>query len=86
MNSRDRELEPLPYNTTKSKLFQWYMTCGISEKDIRSGINAIIADKRKISAGQTIYEKNVRHAELMEFVDQFGLPKGYYNPFNKQAI
>jgi hypothetical protein len=86
MSISHKQLEPLPYNTTKNQLINWYIACGISEKNIRAGINAIIAEKRKISAQKIIYDKNVRHTELMEFVDQFGLPKGFYNPFNKQAV
>ncbi|MXN90175.1 hypothetical protein GR160_02965 [Flavobacterium sp. Sd200] len=78
------KLKPLPYSTSKNQLTKWYISCGVSEKNIRHAINAIISDNRKLPPGKTIYDKNVRHDELQEFVEQFGLPKDYYNPYSKK--
>jgi hypothetical protein len=63
----------LPYSVTKTELIKMYCD-QFSERKIRSQINEILREK-KISK-QT---KIIPHLEFMEFVDTYGLPKGYYN-------
>jgi len=77
METQERELKPMPYACKKSQLQAWYLISGYNEKEIRLGINAIIADKRKISALTRVTVKNIRHDELKEFVKIFGLPEGF---------
>lgn len=64
--------KPLPYSVTKTELLKMYCD-QFSERKIRSHINEILKEK-KISK-QT---KIIPHIEFMEFVDTYGLPKGYY--------
>lgn len=71
-------LQTMPFATTKAKLFEMYLS-NYTETEIRIGINTIIADNRKYPADKPVYVKRIRHCELVEFVEIFGLPKGYKN-------
>lgn len=63
--------KPLPHSVTKSQLIEMYSN-QFSEKVIRAHINEIL--KEKNIAKQT---KIIPHLEFMEFVETYGLPKGY---------
>ncbi len=77
METQDKELQEMPYACKKSQLQAWYLASGLTEREIRIGINAIIADNRGLGPNHTVANKTVRHAELKEFVKIYGLPKGY---------
>jgi hypothetical protein len=64
--------KPLPHSVTKSQLIEMYSN-QFSEKVIRAHINEIL--KEKNIAKQT---KIIPHLEFMEFVETYGLPKGYF--------
>lgn len=65
--------KPLPHSVTKSQLIEMYGN-QFSEKVIRAHINEIL--KEKNIAKQT---KIIPHLEFMEFVETYGLPKGYFS-------
>lgn len=70
MNSTIKK--PLPHAVSKSELI--YMYCDqFSDTKIRKQINEILKEKN-ISKDTKI----VPHLEFMEFVETYGLPKGYY--------
>lgn len=62
----------LPYSATKSELVEMYCD-QFSETKIRNQINEILKEKN-ISKNTKI----IPHLEFMEFVETYGLPKGYY--------
>jgi len=62
---------PLPYSVTKSKLIDMYINQK-SVKAIISQINEILKERKK-----SIRSKNIEHNEFKEYVDTYGLPKGY---------
>jgi hypothetical protein len=62
----------LPHAVTKSELVDMYCD-QFSETKIRKQINEILKEKN-ISKDTKI----VPHLEFMEFVETYGLPKGYY--------
>jgi hypothetical protein len=64
--------KPLPYSATKSELVEMYCD-QFSETKIRNQINEILKEKN-ISKNTKI----IPHLEFMEFVETYGLPKGYY--------
>jgi hypothetical protein len=64
--------KPLPYSATKSELVEMYCD-QFSETKIRMQINEILKEKN-ISKNTKI----IPHLEFMEFVETYGLPKGYY--------
>lgn len=64
--------KPLPYSATKSELIKMYCD-QFSETKIRKQINEILNEKN-ISKDT----KMIPHLEFMEFVETYGLPKGYY--------
>ncbi|MGC4041968.1 MAG: hypothetical protein QM710_14585 [Flavobacterium sp.] len=70
MNNNNKK--PLPYSATKSELIQMYCD-QFSENKIRNQINEILKEKN-ISKDT----KMIPHLEFMEFVETYGLPKGYY--------
>jgi hypothetical protein len=63
--------KPLPHSVTKSELIEMYCN-QFSESKIRNQINEILKEK-KISKDV----KMIPHLEFMEFVETYGLPKGY---------
>jgi len=67
----------MPYACKKNQLQAWYLRSGYNEKEIRLGINAIIAENRKLSPLVRVTVKNIRHDELKEFVKIYGLPDGF---------
>lgn len=69
--SKDNK-KSLPYSVTKSELIQMYCD-QFSEAKIRKQINEILNEKN-ISKDTKI----IPHLEFMEFVETYGLPKGYY--------
>ncbi|GEC80133.1 hypothetical protein [Flavobacterium aquatile] len=64
--------KPLPHSVTKSELIEMYCN-QFSEAKIRKQINEILKEK-SISKDTKI----IPHLEFMEFVETYGLPKGYY--------
>lgn len=70
MNNTIKKL--LPHAVTKSELIDMYCD-QFSETKIRKQINEILKEKN-ISKDTKI----VPHLEFMEFVETYGLPKGYY--------
>ena len=64
--------KPLPHSVTKSELIEMYCN-QFSEAKIRSQINEILKEKN-ISKDTKI----IPHLEFIEFVETYGLPKGYY--------
>ncbi|THD32223.1 MAG: hypothetical protein DI588_09015 [Flavobacterium johnsoniae] len=70
MNKNNKKL--LPYSVTKSELIQMYCD-QFSEAKIRKQINEILKEKN-ISKDT----KMIPHLEFIEFVETYGLPKGYY--------
>jgi predicted component of type VI protein secretion system len=70
MNKNNKK--PLPYSATKSELIQMYCD-QFSEAKIRKQINEIL-NERNISKDTKI----IPHLEFMEFVETYGLPKGYH--------
>jgi hypothetical protein len=77
MDTQQLEIKTLPHSTNKAKLMQLYLASGMTERQIRTGINLIIADSRKMPNDKAVCVKNLWHKELMEFVNTYGLPKGY---------
>lgn len=67
-----REKKPLPHSATKSELVEMYCD-QFSEVKIRNQINEILKEKN-ISKDTKI----IPHLEFIEFVETYGLPKGYY--------
>lgn len=63
--------KPLPYSATKSELVEMYCD-QFSETKIRKQINEILKEKN-ISKDTKI----IPHLEFMEFVETYGLPRGY---------
>ena len=70
MNSTIKK--PLPHAATKSELVDMYCD-QFSETKIRKQINEILKEKN-ISKDTKI----IPHLEFMEFVETYGLPKGYF--------
>ena len=70
MNKRVKK--PLPHSATKSELVAMYCD-QFSESKIRNQINEILKEKN-ISKDTKI----IPHLEFIEFVETYGLPKGYY--------
>lgn len=70
MNSNIKK--PLPHAVTKSELIGMYCD-QFSETKIRKQINEILKEKN-ISKDTKI----IPHLEFMEFVETYGLPKGYF--------
>ena len=66
----------MPYGCEKQKLFVMYGR-QMSDENIRTAINAIIATNRKFKTTANIRVKKVWHKELVEFVEIHGLPDGY---------
>ncbi|WP_297509987.1 hypothetical protein [Flavobacterium sp.] len=64
--------KPLPHSVTKSELIEMYCN-QFSEAKIRNQINEILKEKN-ISKDTKI----IPHLEFMEFVETYGLPKGYH--------
>ncbi len=62
----------LPHSVTKSELIEMYCN-QFSETKIRNQINEILKEKN-ISKDTKI----IPHLEFMEFVETYGLPRGYY--------
>jgi hypothetical protein len=69
-------LKPLPYAVTKQQLVNMYLD-QMSEIQIRRNINTIILDNRKKSPCNTLQGQKVWHEEFKEFLETYGLPKGY---------
>lgn len=80
METRTEQPKKMPFSTNKKDLTEMYLCSGLSEREIRKGINEIIADSRKLSLDSAKFTKSVRNNELMQFVETYGLPKGYYIP------
>lgn len=76
MSIQDTDLKKLPYSVSKKQLTALYLVSGMTERQIRKGINEIISEKRNIPIDK-VTVRNVWHCELMEFVEVYGLPKGY---------
>jgi hypothetical protein len=70
MNKNSKK--PLPHSVTKSELIEMYCN-QFSEAKIRNQINEILKE-RNISKDT----KMIPPLEFMEFVETYGLPKGYY--------
>ncbi len=50
----------------------------MSEKQIRKAINEIIKDFAKNQKNTTgVHNKNIPHVVFMEFMETYGVPKGY---------
>jgi hypothetical protein len=71
------ELKELPYGCGKKKLYEMYLG-QMTHDDIAIRINNIL-----ISAGYRIYKKVIPYIELVQFVKEKGLPKGYYTTDKK---
>ena len=70
MNKNNKK--PLPHSVTKAVLVEMYCN-QFSDTKIRKQINEILNEKN-ISKDTKI----IPHLEFMEFVETYGLPKGYY--------
>ena len=70
MNKNNKK--PLPHSVTKAVLVEMYCN-QFSDAKIRKQINEILNEKN-ISKDTKI----IPHLEFMEFVETYGLPKGYY--------
>lgn len=70
------ESKILPYSTTKQGLYNMYAD-QFSYKSLSEKINQIIIDNRGLSLGSNPRVKIIRHLELQEFVEIYGMPKGY---------
>lgn len=64
--------KPLPNSVTKSELFKMYSD-QFSEKRIRLFINEILKE-----SNYPVSIKMIPANEFKEFVDTYGVPKGYY--------
>jgi hypothetical protein len=69
-NSKNKK--PLPHSLTKSELVLMYCD-QFSEAKIRMQINEILKEK-----GISKNTKIIPHLEFKEFVDTYGVAKGYY--------
>ena len=63
----------LPYSVTKSELYSMYIS-DMPEYKIKRGINEILKEKPFYKDR----DKVILHNEFMEFVNTYGLPKGYF--------
>lgn len=72
-------LKDMPYHTTKQELFDMYLN-QMPEDMIKKEINLIIMDKRRLEPGLTPRHSKITHVELKEFVEIWGVPKGYAHP------
>jgi len=70
MNKKNKK--PLPHSATKTELIAMYCN-QFSEAKIRNQINEILKEK---NISKDI--KMIPHLEFMEFVETYGLPKGYH--------
>jgi hypothetical protein len=70
MNKKNKK--PLPHSATKTELIAMYCN-QFSEAKSRNQINEILKEK---NISKDI--KMIPHLEFMEFVETYGLPKGYY--------
>lgn len=62
----------LPYSCTKSELYTMYLN-QMSYLSIQNAINTILKHSQiRISV------KRIPHVQFMEFVETYGLPKGYF--------
>jgi len=84
MQVTDQALKKLPYVLDKKTLMAFYQVSGMTARDIRIGINAIIADNRKLSASKSVCVQLIRHIEWREFVRIYGAPAGYSTEFLPQ--
>lgn len=67
----DNEKKPLPYSVTKEELVTMYLNQK-PEKTIKKQINEIVKER-----GFSIRIKRIEHLEFMEYVETYGLAKGY---------
>jgi len=83
MNANDQKPQPLPRFCTKKELEVMYEKTALSAQRVRGGINAIIADQRKEKKHPLPTSSHaILTAELLEFVETYGLPPGYFLPEN----
>lgn len=69
--------KPLPYSCTKQQLVEMYLD-QMPEATIRKSINVIIqASRCNLPVGFKKTTHKVWHKELMEFVETYGVPRGY---------
>lgn len=72
------DLKPLPYAVTKLQLVNMYLD-QMTESQIRKNINTIILENRKQNQNyNTLQGQKVWHGEFKEFIETYGLPKGYF--------
>ena len=69
-------LKTLPYAVTKKELVLMYLD-QMSEIQIRKNINTLLIDARKKSPCNPVRTQKVWHDEFTEFIETYGLPKGY---------
>jgi len=62
----------LPYSVTKNELVSMYLN-QFSELKIRRRINEIL-----VETGFSKMDYRIPHLPFMEFVDTYGVPKGYF--------
>lgn len=73
---------PLPYATTKSQLVAMYQASGLPKKLILEAIQDIMIENRKDNKRLSVSSKTakcVMHKELLQFVEEYGLPEGFYS-------
>jgi hypothetical protein len=78
------KLKKMPYACTKVLLKKMYML-DLTQRELRNGINGIIKENRGLPKMHPVRLRQVRHNELMEFVEVFGAPRGYEDPFDRES-
>lgn len=86
MSIEKQPKKPLPHATTKSGLVAMYND--LPMKTVIDAIQDIMIENRKDNSRLAPKAKNAKcimNKELLQFVDQFGLPDGFYSDdeFNK---
>lgn len=76
MHPDSNQTKTFPHSCTKKELQDMYLG-QMSEADIRKGINEIIRENRKGRDGIAV--QRIWPAELSEFVEIYGLPKGFHS-------
>ena len=76
MNTNKPTMKKMPHSCTKGQLYDMYCL-DMSRRYIRNAINTIIKENRGLDKFHQVKLWHVAPKELQEFIDTYGLPRGY---------
>lgn len=82
MANQEQQLKTLPHSVSKAQLVELYKG-EMSKKEVLQNVTVIMIENRKgdkvpLSDEEIKLKKCIRHKEFTEFVETFGMPKGYF--------